>query len=1489
MDYLQFRCKHRMDKGGIKLRIFTVLIIGLMGFVYAEERPYGNIDAIKSPMEKTIDGYLDDWEGTQWHIIADGAPYVTGKTLHFGLKDDGVSEPKGTALTHSDLSAFFSLEWDNDFLYMAVKVIDNVKDLNEESEESLWFLRDAVCLFLDVPRDKDGIEWITGDHSFSFTADNNVTDWWRHGDESGHREVPMHASVSSTVIQGEDGNYNVEVAIPMKVLSEFTPGWKKPFDGKSMGFSLLITDVDGLKPSQLSQLMYGGDGDNDESWSLLRFLEDKSHTSKKESELSGVVRGKVTYGKDATPWTHGKINVRSLDNDFTRMFPVGKNGNFEIKVPPDEYKISVGYQSIDVKIRKEKIIDDLEFNVVPAVVQLHLPNAMSDSLKELYSTLAIPTLKKNGFTQWTITGSNEDNKESRFFATSNTESFLRGKIAVETNKHWKYFSSVVLNEMGVNSASLLNIYRAPVASKNEYMSLENFFHKASVQKSIAGTGNQTESWWSYGLPDGLTEPAIWDIIQSGDGKLWLSTGAREGWEANSLTLFDGEYFSKVIVDEKNMRGKLVVDDEGVPWFSGVQTGLKEFSYFCLGYFKNNNWHLITFPEEISRSFTTTFSKGRNGSLWIGSSRGALNYNDGLVKSFSVEDGLLSNGISSIATDRSGNTYFGTLSGLSVYDGKEIRNYSSPNDLIKKEIKVLKEDRSGNMWIGTDKGLFSFENQEIKYWGKDYGLDQLSINALEIDQDNVMWVGSDRGLYQYDKRKSNTFKISGNFGEVRKIYEDADGIVWVGTNDGFNRYEKDKFEHVKINNVLLREDIQFLERSSSGNIWFGSEKELIEYRANSESFNSYTSEDDIVSLFVESEKPWITCKEKTYFLENGSWQESSLLGSRFGFSGSWGLMNADKEGRIWHKSGFGLQVKDESGIWERFTSNGFFEGENIDLLPGLLEDRDGYFWLSSGMRRLGNILVRWNGSKWESFDNVDSSPNSKPTFALQTNDNSIWFGTVKEGVFKFENGVFEHFPVSMGIPLYITSLAEDSRGRLWISSGGGGVVVFDGEAFQTLSVADGLLSNTVNRVLADDNDDIWIATTNGISIYSPSKESPSVSIVEVVADQLYDGSEIVILPSSQEFISVKFKGTGFKTRAEHMKYAYRYSRENDVQVPWNVVENDFVELTNLSIGDFIFEVKAIDRDLNYSTIPATFNVSVKPPYTKIFYIGFLSFVLVALGVSANSLIKRKQELRKAEKERDQANELLLQELSEELETARKMQMSLMPVCSPEIKGYDVSGRCRPATEVGGDFYQYFNLSNNSFAVVMADVTGHGMEAAIPNALFSGILDSQMELDVRGKKLFQNLNKSLCRNLDKRKFVCFSFVEVDILTGKVQLMNAGCPYPYYYQASTGVLKEITIDALPLGAMLNSKYDLVELQLESGDSLVFCSDGIIEAENEMQDILGYDETMSCVKQFIQNSDSGDEVVRKIFEKVDQHSGVVEQTDDQTVIIVRKSEGCS
>ena len=133
---------------------------------------------------------LDEWSQVNWIRIAEGASFVSGNEFN-SLSDDGDSEPLGAALTDADLSSEISLQWDEEYLYLAAKVIDNVRDLNPTAHESVWYLRDAVTLFLDVPKDGDGAQWRSGDHSFSFTADDKIKNWWRHGDVTGHRELPM--------------------------------------------------------------------------------------------------------------------------------------------------------------------------------------------------------------------------------------------------------------------------------------------------------------------------------------------------------------------------------------------------------------------------------------------------------------------------------------------------------------------------------------------------------------------------------------------------------------------------------------------------------------------------------------------------------------------------------------------------------------------------------------------------------------------------------------------------------------------------------------------------------------------------------------------------------------------------------------------------------------------------------------------------------------------------------------------------------------------------------------------------------------------------------------------------------------------------------------------------------------------------------------------------------------------------------------------------
>ena len=147
----------------------------------------------------------------------------------------------------------------------------------------------------------------------------------------------------------------------------------------------------------------------------------------------------------------------------------------------------------------------------------------------------------------------------------------------------------------------------------------------------------------------------------------------------------------------------------------------------------------------------------------------------------------------------------------------------------------------------------------------------------------------------------------------------------------------------------------------------------------------------------------------------------------------------------------------------------------------------------------------------------------------------------------------------------------------------------------------------------------------------------------------------------------------------------------------------------------------------------------------------------------------------------------------------MQMGLMPKEHPRIEGLDIAGRCIPANHVGGDFFQYF-AQNGKLSLSIADVTGYAMDAAIPVAVFDGILDSQMNLGDNLDDLFGRLNTAAHRKLPGRTFVCFAMGELDPASHTLRLCNGGCPSPYHFQAATGQITELEVGAYPLGVRPN-----------------------------------------------------------------------------------------
>jgi len=262
----------------------------------------------------------------------------------------------------------------------------------------------------------------------------------------------------------------------------------------------------------------------------------------------------------------------------------------------------------------------------------------------------------------------------------------------------------------------------------------------------------------------------------------------------------------------------------------------------------------------------------------------------------------------------------------------------------------------------------------------------------------------------------------------------------------------------------------------------------------------------------------------------------------------------------------------------------------------------------------------------------------------------------------------------------------------------------------------------------------------------------------------------------------------------------------------------------------------------------------------------------------------QNLEDTHQKLQEAQAKLIEELEKELQIAHTLQMGLMPKSSPQIEGLDIAGRCIPATHVGGDFFQYFN-QDERLTLTMVDVTGHAMEAAIPVVMFSGILDSQMEIGGSVKDLFGRLNRASYRNLEKRVFVCCALGEVELTTRLMRLSNGGCPLPYHFSAESGEVIELGEGAYPLGIRPDTDYGVVEKQLKPGDLIVFCTDGLIETENISGTVFGFNGIEETIRQACIENLSAEATIDQIFEKVNSFRGNAPQQDDMTCVIVKVS----
>ncbi len=203
----------------------------------------------------------------------------------------------------------------------------------------------------------------------------------------------------------------------------------------------------------------------------------------------------------------------------------------------------------------------------------------------------------------------------------------------------------------------------------------------------------------------------------------------------------------------------------------------------------------------------------------------------------------------------------------------------------------------------------------------------------------------------------------------------------------------------------------------------------------------------------------------------------------------------------------------------------------------------------------------------------------------------------------------------------------------------------------------------------------------------------------------------------------------------------------------------------------------------------------------------------------------------------AREQLSRQLSaiqNELEMARKIQLSILPREVPRIAGLDVAARYVPMTSVAGDFYDFLPVDGKRFGALVADVSGHGVPAALVASMLKIALSAQAPHASDPAKVLAGLNQALCGKFETH-FVTAAYLFVDTEKGTIDYAGAGHPPVILYGKSGGTARAVQENGLFLGMFPHAKYSGVQVPIGPGDRCAVYTDGISEARSRAEEEFG------------------------------------------------------
>ena len=716
--------------------------------------------------------------------------------------------------------------------------------------------------------------------------------------------------------------------------------------------------------------------------------------------------------------------------------------------------------------------------------------------------------------------------------------------------------------------------------------------------------NRTGTWRTYSMADGLAGMRIEHIAEDNAGYLWFAT-----WD-NGVSRFDGDAFQNFTHQDGLISDSVYLvsmDTQNRLWF-GTLNGV------C--WYDGSDFHHLEYEGIADRAVQCIY-EDREGRIWCGGHR-TLGYYDGTVFHDLMPlylqhyDQPLApyspNQCRGIAQDREGHMWFG-FKNLIRFNGTSFYRYEKKGGIPPGYTSyVVGQDNTGKVWFGQ----YGLQNELGFYADGNFQAVQIDLGdvlrKIQCDREGRMWFCTSEGVLYQDGGGSRRFTPADGLPHpaVKAVFQDREHQYWFATWGGVGLYD-DRISVFDLYSELSKgePEISQIVQDSRGDLWIGSVSPVFNnldksvFRFDGEHFEYVSTEDgcDINNCYAIYEDRdgdlWFGGRDGLFCYDGQRLKKIETIAGLGEKSVS--VIARDSQEQFLFGHWEWENIKSRKDLFASPLKIAYQQGEQFQTIFVEDKDKDPY-------SRIGTVIagrnseiyfhllyqnfsvsckgfVRWHLEEGLKFYGIeDGLIDDRVNDLLLDRNGNLWVAT-QRGLSCFDGTVFRNFTTEDGLPSNrIRCLFEDRQGHLWFGTDGG-VVHYDGQLFQTIKSP---RIGPVLRILEDRDGAFYFGTVqNSLIRYRQRQIPPQIRLLQVIADKVYENLEDTILSTTDQNVTFEYKGMSFSTHPHDMLYIYRLKGyDSDWQPATRKMRAHYLDLPP---GDYTFQVRAIDRDLNYSEI------------------------------------------------------------------------------------------------------------------------------------------------------------------------------------------------------------------------------------------------------------------------------------------------------------------